>query len=60
MQKAHDHFRKIAGGREPDSGYRLDFFLGHYKKLGNQTIASCLLDKEKAGDIRFIIDDTQI
>jgi len=60
MQEVHDHFRKIAGDREPDSGYRIDFFLGHYKKLGNQAIASCLWNEEKAGAIHFIINDTRI
>lgn len=60
MQKVHNHFRNIAGDREPDRWHQLDFFLGHYKKLGNQAIASCLWDEEKAGAIRFIINDTRI
>lgn len=60
MQEAHNRFCEITGNEEPDRWHTLDFFLGRYHRLGGQTIASCLWDEDRAGDIRFIIKNTRI
>ncbi|MDO5343440.1 MAG: hypothetical protein Q4F02_00825 [Candidatus Saccharibacteria bacterium] len=60
MQEAHQHFCEIMNNTKPDRWHTLDFFLGHYRRLGGQTIASCLWNEARDDDIRFIIENTRI